>query len=285
MNSENILIERQPVVEKVKAYIESGILELYVLGDVTPEERLQVEDMIQKYPVIKTELEEMEKALEQYALTNAVEPSESQRSKILGSLLTNFADDSTFSSKKDKEATVITMQAKPTNFYKYAFAASVALLVTSLVALFSIYNQLQHSNQQLVVLNLQNQHISKTVSYMDGQLGVYRDTSYKLLRLKGTGNLPGGGVTVAWNPVKKKVMLDMATLKMPENDKAHQYQLWALVNGKPVDLGVFDKLANDTTDMKEMKSVALAGAFAVTREPRGGSVNPTMNEMMLIGQF
>ena len=32
-------------MEDIKAYIESGILELYVLGDVTPEEKLQVEAM------------------------------------------------------------------------------------------------------------------------------------------------------------------------------------------------------------------------------------------------
>jgi anti-sigma-K factor RskA len=34
--------------------------------------------------------------------------------------------------------------------------------------------------------------------------------------------------------------------------------------------------------MKEMKSVALAQAFAVTLEPRGGSVNPTMDQMVVI---
>ena len=79
-------------------------------------------------------------------------------------------------------------------------------------------------------------------------------------------------------------MLDMADLKLPANDKDHQYQLWALVGGKPVDLGVFDKTATDSTiDMKEMKSLALAQAFAVTLEPRGGSVNPTMDQMMVVG--
>jgi anti-sigma-K factor RskA len=71
---------------------------------------------------------------------------------------------------------------------------------------------------------------------------------------------------------------------MPANDQAHQYQLWALVGGKPVDLGVFDV---DTTskEMKEMKSTALADAFAVTLEPRGGSTSPTMSEMMVVGKF
>ena len=76
----------------------------------------------------------------------------------------------------------------------------------------------------------------------------------------------------------------MANAKMPVNDSARQYQLWALVGGKPVDLGVFDADAA-TKDMKEMESIAAAAAFAVTLEKRGGSPAPTMDEMMVIGKF
>ena len=60
-------------MEDVKAYIESGILELYVLGDVSAEEKLQVEDMAAKYPAVKAEIAEIEKSMELYAEANAVE--------------------------------------------------------------------------------------------------------------------------------------------------------------------------------------------------------------------
>jgi len=271
-------------VEDVKAFIESGILELYVLGDVSPAEKQQVEAMVQQHPAVKAELSEVEKALESYALANAVEPSENQRNKILNSLVTNLADDAIFT-KKDTATTdnVVVMTAPANNFYKYAFAASIALLVGSLVALFNVYNKLQKSNLQLVAMTTQNQRISKTVSYMNDALGVFRDTTFKVLKLKGTKNLPSGGMTVAWSPVKKKVMIDMTALNMPENDPAHQYQLWAIVAGKPVDLGVFDKSSADSSDMKQMKSVTAPTVFAVTLEPRGGSVNPTMDKMMVAG--
>jgi anti-sigma-K factor RskA len=59
-------------------------------------------------------------------------------------------------------------------------------------------------------------------------------------------------------------------------------QLWALVNGKQVDLSIFVENP-DSTYMKEMKSKASAVAFAVTLEPRGGSTSPTMDQMMVIG--
>lgn len=260
---------------------------MYALGDGNPEERAQVEQMSAAHPAVKAELREIENALELYAVENAVEPSEQHRHKVLNSLLTNFADDSTFRSKNiDAETKVVALPKRSTgNFYKYAFAASIALLIGSLAALYSTYNKLQKSNKQLIVLNSQNTKFSKTINNMDEELDVFRDTTFKLLKLKGTAKMPSAQMTVAWSPVKKKVMIDMVGMQLPENDARHQYQLWALVNGKPVDLGVFDKAKADSVDMKLMKPVDLAGAFAVTLEPRGGSVNPTMSEMMVIGQF
>ena len=275
-------------MDEVKAYIETGILELYALGEVTPEERLQVEDMLSRHQAIRAELAEIEKAIELYTTANAVTPADNQRDKILNSLLTNFADDRTFVSKKQaiKDNVIAMPVANTTNFYKYAFAASVALLAVSIVALYNMHNQLEQSNMQLAALATQNQQISKTVSFKDEQLSVFHDTTFKMIKLNPTVHAPASAhIMIAWSPVKKKVMIDMATLKMPENDQAHQYQLWALVGKKPISLGVFDKKPNDTTDMKEMKSIASADAFAVTLEPRGGSVNPTMNEMMVLGKF
>ncbi|PJJ83700.1 anti-sigma factor [Mucilaginibacter auburnensis] len=274
-------------MNEVKAYIESGILELYVLGDVSPEERVQVEQMAATHPAIKAELHEVEQAMEFYAEENAVQPSEQHRARTLGSVLTNFADDTTFDKKRTQpEANVVQLNPPGKgSFYKYAFAASLVMLIGSLVALYNVYNKLQHSNQQLLVLNTQNERFSKVINQMGEEISVFRDPSFKLLTLKGTDKMPSAKMTVAWSPVKKKVMIDMGGTELPKNDTNHQYQLWAIVNGKPVDLGVFDKAIADSVDMVPMKPVALASAFAVTLEPRGGSVNPTMNEMVVIGQF
>jgi anti-sigma-K factor RskA len=274
-------------VEDIKSYIESGILELYVLGDVTPAEKLQVEEMASKHAAVKAELEDIERSMELFAAENAVEPPAQLRNRVLNSLLTNFGDDNNFPTKHPKPAVkdnVITMPApKPNSFYKYAFAACFALLIASVVTLFGVYNKLQDANTQLVALNSSNQKFSKTVNFMDHQLNIYRDTSFKVIKLKGTANLPKGLALVAFSPAKKKVVIDLADLNMPVNDKDHQYQLWALVGGKPVSLGVFDKDNTDSTMMKEMGSVNVAQAFAVTREPRGGSINPTMSQLMVIG--
>jgi anti-sigma-K factor RskA len=276
-------------LEDIKAYIESGILELYVLGDLTPEERAQVEAMAQKHPAIKAELDEIERSLELYADENAVEPSEDLRNRVLNSLVVNLGDDRTFSSTKtaaeeDDNVIIPISRARSNTFFKYAFAACLALLVVSIVALISVYNKLQESNNLVASLQSQNQKFANQTSLMDNELSIFRDPSFKMLKLQGTDKSPSSALMVAWSPVKKKVMIDMTNANMPANDKDHQYQLWALVAGKPVDLGVFDA---DTTSkgMKEMKSIASADAFAVTLERRGGSPTPTMVQMMVIGKF
>ena len=268
-------------MDNVQAYIESGILELYVLGNTTPGEKLQVEEMMAAHQTVRAEVDEIERSLEVYAHKNAVEPAENQRTRILNSLVVNSADDNNFKTKIPASDNIIALP-RASNFYKYAFAASVALLLGVSITLYNVYSKLEQSNNQLLALSQQNQQFAKTVSFKDQQLGVFRDTTFKLLRLKGTEKTPDAGLTIAWNPKSKKVMIDMVDMKLPSTDEAHQYQLWAIVDGKPVDLGVFNKPVIDTADMVEMKSVALAQAFAVTREPRGGSKNPTMDEMVVI---
>lgn len=272
-------------MEEIRSYIESGILELYASGDLNPDERLEVEAMLAKHPELKVELAEIEKSLEKYAKAYSIEPSFNLRDKVLGSL--------------SNENNIINVPANPEvftlpprkqdSFFKYAFAASVTLLIMSFAALVFLYSQLQDSKQQVAVLQTSNEQFSNRVNFMNEQLsdkelalGVLRNPEFKMVKLAGTKQAPKASMMVAFNPVKKEVMIDMASMKMPANDTEHQYQLWALVDGKPVDLGVFDMKADDD-GMIRMKAIENAQAFAVTLERRGGSESPTMEQMMVMG--
>jgi anti-sigma-K factor RskA len=59
-------------------------------------------------------------------------------------------------------------------------------------------------------------------------------------------------------------------LPVPANDK--QYQLWAIFNGKPVDLGVFD--IKKERLLIQARNTQGAEAFAITMEKKGGSPSP-----------
>lgn len=274
-------------MEDVKAYIESGILELYVLGDISADEKLEVEAMASRHSAVKAELAEIERSMELYADAHSIEPAEELRDRILNSLVTNLSDDRNFKTKaaSTHEAKVVEIvRQKSNNFFKYAFAACLALLLLSVAALFTVYNTLQNTQGQLIAIRQQSIRFSNRVILLDHQLNLFRDPSVRLIKLGPGPAGPQAGLAVAWSPSKKEVMVDLSRVKnMPANDKAHSYQLWALVGGKPVDLGVFD-ITSNSTDMVEMKSIEKADAFAVTLEPRGGLPSPTMANLMVVGK-
>ena len=219
-------------MKDLKTYLESGILELYILGDLSMEEMLEVEEMAAQNSEVKAELDAIENALQAYAQANSIQPSTAVRKRILAVLDSNPA------SEKEIPVRQLNPSGKASDFYKYAFAASVALLLVSVLLLLNLNNQLKESNSQLAVLESANQQFSNRVNYMDKELEdsrkfleIYQKPSeYIMVDLKGSPKAPQAGLTVAFHPAKEEVMIDLSTLKMPSNDDQHQYQLLSLIH-------------------------------------------------------
>lgn len=288
-------------MEEVKAYIESGILELYVLGQLNAQEQAEVEAMAAKYPEIKQEIEAIEIAMEQYALENAIKPSADLENKILGTIAASAnqkkpepVTEPVKVAEPVKEATIVPLNTAPyeskIKSLRIALVACIALLIASIVALYSAHNQLGDAKDQIAVLNQNNEKFTNTVNFMKQSnadlqkiIDMNNDPDWKTVRLAGTPMDPKAKMTVYWHAKGKHVMVDNSKMDLPVNDQQHQYQLWAIVNGKPVDLGVFDVKADSTHILVAMKEIGSAAAFAVTLEKKGGSASPTMNQMIVMG--
>lgn len=59
---------------ELEQYMESGILEMYVMGHTSPEENLEVEEMAARHAIVKNAIEEISITLEQFATRHAVAP-------------------------------------------------------------------------------------------------------------------------------------------------------------------------------------------------------------------
>lgn len=70
----------------LQSYIESGILELYVLDQLGSDEREEVERMLSVFPEIRAEYEKIQVALEMYAASRAIQPSPLVKEKIKESI-------------------------------------------------------------------------------------------------------------------------------------------------------------------------------------------------------
>ena len=122
---------------------------------------------------------------------------------------------------------------------------------------------------------LENQ---KVIVQLEHKLNILRRADTKAIDMKGLGIAPDAKVLVYWNPIEKSTLLSIQNLPVPPKGK--QYQLWAIVDKKPVDAGVF---MYDATAVQEMKAFDHAEAFAVTLEPEGGSTAPTVDKMYVLG--
>jgi anti-sigma-K factor RskA len=283
-------------VENLKAYIESGVLELYVLGDLSPEEALQVEELSSRYPEVRDEIAAIEEAMEQYAMQNAVEPSADVETRLFERLNLNSEEVSEAIANEpvySEEPKIIRLDGGDAKVrtLRYALVACVALLVISVAALFVTYNKLNDAHDQIASLSFDKQKFAGVVSKLEydnqglnNMAEMAESKEWATIKMQGQAFSPKSKMNVYWNKKDKSVLINYIAMDLPKADAEHEYQLWALVNGKPVSLGVFGKTDSTANEaLLKMQTIQEAQAFAVTLEPMGGSVNPTMEKLTVMG--
>ncbi|CAN5275636.1 hypothetical protein BH09BAC3_BH09BAC3_21590 [soil metagenome] len=258
----------------IQEYIASGILESYALGEVTEAERASVEKALSQYPELREELRLVEETLEKVVFATSITPPVSVKEKLMSKIAI---------SASKPEGKVIAMKVE--SFWRYATAASIA------IALFASYMAFQYrqlwkaDSTELAQIKSENQQIAEDYNTVNqkldkiqGDLAVMENAAFTRVVMKGTANDTNALASVYWNSSTQEVFLSIQQLKAISQE--NQFQLWAIVNGKPVDAGVFD---SNFAGLLKMKNINGAVAFAVTVEPRGGKENPTLETMQVIG--
>lgn len=70
----------------IAEFIESGVLELYVMEAASPDEVLEIERLSVLHPEIKAEIERIREGIEQYALAHAVAPNSTVKPLLLATI-------------------------------------------------------------------------------------------------------------------------------------------------------------------------------------------------------
>ena len=258
--------------------ISSGLLESYVLGNCTVEEKLLVEGLCAKHPEVLAEIEAIENVLIHYASVSAPELSGTVKSGLMLKL-------------KEKEEPVVREIPGVVTFapkwYGYAAAAAIVLLIVSSVINLVLYSKVQKLNSDLAVMQQEkNYYVDQlnvqnvSLNTKNNQIAMLSDPDTKLVKLKSTIKTSDSEAVIYWNNNSRQTYLSFVNLPAPPAGK--QYQLWAIVDGKPVDAGVFD-MAGTVAQLQKMKEIGNAQAFAVTLENAGGSPTPTLTTLCLLG--
>jgi anti-sigma-K factor RskA len=113
-----------------------------------------------------------------------------------------------------------------------------------------------------------------------------RKPGVKTVKLGGTKVAPQAETFIFWDTTstKKDVYLLINNLPQPPTDK--QYQLWALMDGQPIDLGFVELDVQQKRLLVKMKNVQNAQAFAITLEQRGRTdTSKPAGDMYVLGNL
>ena len=234
-----------------RAYIESGVIESYVLGMASEQEATELEQLSRQYPEIKAAMAAFEASLEQAAMANAVPVPEKVKQRVWDTLF-------------DEPAAKI-RPVNPAPWLKYMAAASVVLLLLSASMNIYFYTQFRIAKEQYQALLIkQNSVLAENGIMQTRMLDMYQgmqlmsDPGIIKVSMSGAGikGKESNLATVFWDAKTKDVYL--LPNKLPQTNNDQQYQLWAIVNGKPVDAGMID----NCTGLCKMKNIPEATNFA-----------------------
>lgn len=255
----------------IKTYISSGVIEAYAMGNLSVEESSILECVMKNNAEVKAVVFEAQQTFEQLATQQAIQPPAYLEAAIRSKLefgKNDSSDGKVLPLNKNK-----TVQPSVYNFPMWMKAASVAVLF----GLGYLGYEVNSKNKQLEEIAQNNIELSTKVSNLEEINSIVMNS--RKIELKDIQNKTDMVAEVYWH-TSKKVFLDIKNL--PSAPAGKQYQLWAIVDGKPVDMGVYS--AKNAT-IQPMKSVDQAQAFAITLEKEGGNPTPTMDEMYAMGSI
>ncbi len=255
----------------IKAYIESGILELYVAGQLSEKENQKVYELMQKHPEILQEVLEIEAAV--VKLTAAVSP------KILD--LTSFK-----AKLGDTHTKVVDLKPKKPWIAYTGWAASI-LIAGGLIWTFNNMSQLE---EELRTVNIEKQYLEVKIEEAKNNLAAtkklldaIRDKDIITVPLGGQGDYASSFAKVYWNKADNTIYLDGEGL--PNAPKGKVWQVWSLTLNPltPTSLGTIDDFNTDDNKIFAIANANESQAFGITLEPEGGSKSPTMEQLYTLG--
>ncbi|MDO7170692.1 anti-sigma factor [Mariniflexile sp. AS56] len=261
---------------EIKAYIETGILELYVAGALSEQESREVYDMMQQHPEILQEVLEIEAAI--IKLTAATSRNKNENS------LQIIKDQLGFNTNDTK---VISIAKPKYNWLTYSgWAASVVLaagLLWTVGQNDQLKSDIQISETQQSLLETQIDNSKNNLEQANTLISVLRDDSITKVPLAGQGNFASTYAKVYWDKNTERIFLDAQGLPAPPEGKV--YQVWSLKLSPltPTSLGTIDNFTSDSNKIFEIKNANESEAFGITLEPAGGSKTPTMEELYTLG--
>ncbi len=251
-------IKRKNMEEKLHSFLQSGILERYLVGDTSTAENLEVEHHISNYPEVANAFEELQQNLEIMAKVDAVEAPLGVLNNIL---------------QATKENTEVkSIAPKKVQWFNIAASITILLLAGSTALLYIKNQELKIENQIVVeeIYDLRDdiQNNDAKLKNLALEMEKLNNPDSKKYLLEGNDRAKDLKTVAYINPIEKTSMIDVISLpKLPENQ---YYLIRAELENKMVNLGILD---DSERRLKPIPYMEDALALSITIENRDGDAS------------
>lgn len=253
--------------KKLHNFLNSNLLNKYLVGETSLEESKDVEHFISKHPEAAEAYEKLQDNLEIIAKAGAVDVPNHILEDILESL------------EETNDTKVIQLvQNRKTPWYSIAASAAAVLFAAMSFMLYQKNMQLNSENNIVV------EEIFDLRSDIENNNSKLDQLSRELLKLNNpdskkyvfNGNERAKNLkTVAYiNPIEKTSMIDVITL--PQLPKEQEYQIWAEMQDRMVNLGILDA---SNRRLKQIPYIEDALALSIKIGTKGDNANENDTEV------
>lgn len=248
----------------------SGLLEQFVLGQLSEVEQKQVEGYLLQYPELKNDLFSIQNALQKYAETYGIQPKSHLEDRILEEIRSKggFAKNSSIVNKK-----------APSNNKNFWSGLSVLLGLLVIAAIWYSYKlsdenkDLKSTIQETAAACDSLDRVNKIyIKYYESMLS-FETTK---LDFTPTPGYPEVGLKFYYNPSQKENFIQINNLPLIQSNQA--FQLWSLKDGEaPIPLDVF---TGEKGEIVPVRFIDGTKTYAITIEKSGGVESPTLEQLI-----
>lgn len=267
------------------------------MGFVSEQERQEVQCLSKIYPEINDALRQAEDLMSTWGADFAVDPPEGLKDRIMANLGEQEAAPVAppplkVVSESRSETPVRSIKTENRNPGRgpIGWIAAAAAIILSLFMAYQWQDSLNfmHLMEQEILaqdeaLESLKQELENSESVKSQYENLWAAVSapgVQKISLESVNEEQAALATVYWNPEKQETFLYRDELP---GEGEGQYQLWAIVKGKPVSAGLLS-MDGDIVELQAMQGFSEADAFAITLEPRGGSESPSLDQMVVLGK-
>ncbi len=245
-------------MEKKKILAE-GLLEKYLLDELSDKDRAFVERALERSTDLKTEFQQLEADFEKMAFENAIAPNQ----KVKERLKHRLQDSATQKS------------------YKFPLLAAASLALLFLLTTFWMYNKWQAAEESLNLMQSQTSSLEERLNVLEenyqltnNRLQIINSPNTIPFILKGNNQVPDSRAVAYVNHQNRLVVVNPQGLpNLPEDQT---YQMWSDVDGEMIDMGL---LPTDK-ELVTLKYIDRAESLNITIEPAGGNDHPTVEKLI-----